>query len=122
MSLDFAKAAVLSAGSGAECAVISSAGAMKKYKTKQLWQSYQLAVVNCQIIVKDGFNPEQSEDIISSLSGAVIVKPDSEGSSMSRVNNAEPPVQAFKFDNKVLLESWISGLEYTAQLLNGQAH
>ncbi|WP_019615028.1 hypothetical protein [Psychromonas ossibalaenae] len=123
MSLDFAKAAVLSAESGAEEELLSSACAMNKYKTKLVWQSYQLMQRNCQIIVKDGFNPEQSEDIISRLSEDVMVKPVREGVSiaMRKVNNSQPPAQAFKVDTKVLFESWISETGCTAPILNGQA-
>ncbi len=123
MSLDFVKTAVLSAGASAERRVVSSACAMNKYKTKPVWQSYQLALENHQIIVKDGFDLEQSEDIISSLSRAVIVKPLSEGSriGMNKVNNERLPARILKFDNKVLPESWINDSEYIAQRLNRQA-
>ncbi len=107
--------------------VLSSAIAMDKSKTKQIWQSYQLPTANYQIIIKDDFDPKQSEDILASLSGTVMVKPVNEGSSigMAKVTNAAELVDAlsdaFKFDNKVLLESWITGQEYTVSMLNGQA-
>lgn len=107
--------------------ILSSAIAMDKSKTKQIWQSYQLPTANYQIIIKDDFNPAQSEDILASLSGAVMVKPVNEGSSigMAKASNAaelaDALSEAFKFDNKVLLEAWITGKEYTVSILNGQA-
>ncbi|MFT6984520.1 MAG: D-alanine-D-alanine ligase [Psychromonas sp.] len=107
--------------------ILSSAIAMDKSKTKQIWQSYQLPTANYQIVIKDDFDPAQSEDILTSLSGCVMVKPVNEGSSigMAKVSNpaelADALHDAFKFDNKVLLESWITGKEYTVSILNGQA-
>lgn len=107
--------------------VLSSAIAMDKSKTKQIWQSYQLPTANYQIVIKDDFDPAQSEDILTSLSGTVMVKPVNEGSSigMAKVSNASELASAlsdaFQFDNKVLLESWITGKEYTVSMLNGKA-
>ena len=107
--------------------LLSSAITMDKSKTKQIWQSYQLPTANYQIIVKDDFDPVQAEDILTSLSGTVMVKPVNEGSSlgMAKVENAAQLIDAlsdaFKFDNKVLLESWITGQEFTVTMLNGQA-
>lgn len=106
--------------------VLSSAIAMDKSKTKQIWQSYQLPTANYQIIIKEDFDPAQAEDILASLSGTVMVKPVNEGSSigMAKVDNAAQLSaalsEAFKFDNKVLLESWITGQEFTVAMLNGQ--
>jgi D-alanine-D-alanine ligase len=106
--------------------LLSSAIAMDKSKTKQIWQSYQLPTANYQIIIKDEFDPAQAEDILSSLSGTVMVKPVNEGSSigMAKVENGAQLIdalsEAFKFDNKVLLESWITGQEFTVSMLNGE--
>jgi len=106
--------------------VLSSAIAMDKSKSKQIWQSYQLPTAQYQIIIKDDFNPKHAEDILAALSGEAMVKPVNEGSSigMAKVSNAGQLVEAlsdaFAFDNKVLLESWISGQEYTVSMLNGQ--
>jgi D-alanine-D-alanine ligase len=108
------------------CDVLSSAIAMDKSKTKQIWQSYKLPSADYQIILKESFDESQCAAIITGLSGTVMVKPVNEGSSlgMARVNNAEQLVdalhEAFKFDNKVLLESWITGQEYTVSILNGE--
>lgn len=107
--------------------VSSSAIGMDKAKTKQIWQSCQLPTADYQIIVKENFEPSSATDILSSLSGTVMVKPVHEGSSigMAKVENAEQLIsaleEAFKFDSKVLLESWITGDEFTVSMLNGEA-
>jgi len=107
--------------------VSSSAIGMDKAKTKQIWQSCLLPTASYQIIVKENFEPSSASDILSSLSGTVMVKPVHEGSSigMAKAENAEQLIsaleEAFKFDSKVLLESWISGDEFTVSMLNGQA-
>jgi len=106
--------------------VMSSAIAMDKSKTKQIWQSVNLPTADYQIIIKDDFDQRQAKDILASLSGKAIVKPVNEGSSigMAKVENAEQLIDAlsnaFKFDNKVLLEAWITGQEYTVSMLNGK--
>jgi D-alanine-D-alanine ligase len=107
--------------------LLSSAIAMDKSKTKQIWKSYHLPTAKYQIIIKDDFDPALAEDILASLSGTVMVKPVNEGSSigMAKAENAEQLVnaltEAFKFDNKVLLETWITGQEFTVSMLNGEA-
>ena len=107
--------------------VSSSAIGMDKAKTKQIWQSAQLPTANYQIIIKENFDPASAEDILKKLSGTVMVKPVHEGSSigMAKAENATQLIaaleDAFKFDNKVLLESWITGDEFTVSMLNGRA-
>jgi len=107
--------------------VSSSAIGMDKAKTKQIWQSCQLPTADYQIIIKENFEPSSATDILSSLSGTVMVKPVHEGSSigMAKAENAAELIsaleEAFKFDNKVLLESWITGDEFTVSILNGKA-
>lgn len=107
--------------------VSSSAIGMDKAKTKQIWQSCQLPTANYQIIVKENFEPSTATDILRNLSGAVMVKPVHEGSSigMAKAENAEQLItaldDAFKFDSKVLLESWITGDEFTVSMLDGKA-
>ena len=107
------------------CDVLSSAIAMDKSKTKQIWQSLQLPTASYQVIVKESFDESQCSTIMERLSGAVMVKPINEGSSigMAKACNSEQLKaalqEAFKFDNKVLLETWITGKEYTVAMLNG---
>ncbi|WP_022941084.1 D-alanine--D-alanine ligase [Psychromonas hadalis] len=108
------------------CDVLSSAIAMDKSKTKQIWQSYQLPTANYQIILKESFDETQCATILARLSGTVMVKPVNEGSSigMAKVSNVVQLIdalhEAFKFDNKVMLESWITGQDFTVAMLNGE--
>jgi len=108
------------------CDVLSSAIAMDKAKTKQIWQSQQLPTAKYQVIVKECFDESDCATIIADLSGMVMVKPINEGSSigMAKACNAEQLLnalnEAFKFDHKVLVESWITGQEYTVAILNSE--
>lgn len=108
------------------CDVLSSAIAMDKSKTKQIWQSYQLPTADYQIILKESFVETECAAILARLSGTAMVKPVNEGSSigMAKVSNEEQLIialhEAFKFDDTVLLESWITGAEYTVSMLNGK--
>lgn len=107
--------------------VASSAIAMDKAKTKQLWQYEQLPTAKYQIVTKESFDASSAADILKQLSGAIMVKPIHEGSSigMAKAENIHQLVNAvkdaFKYDNKVLLESWITGDEFTVSILNGKA-
>lgn len=107
--------------------VSSSAIGMDKAKTKQIWQSGLLPTAPYQILIKDDFEASLAADILKSLSGTVMVKPVHEGSSIGMAK-AESPEQlidalaeAFKYDDKVLLESWITGDEFTVSMLGGKA-
>jgi len=107
--------------------VPSSAIGMDKAKTKQIWQSCQLPTAAYQILSKDSFDMSYTENILKSLSGTVMVKPVHEGSSIgmakveTTVQLTDALQEAFKFDHKVLLESWITGDEFTVSMLDGKA-
>lgn len=107
--------------------VSSSAIGMDKAKTKQIWQTMQLPTAKYQILIKKNFGESSAEHILKELSGTVMVKPVHEGSSigMAKAENKEQLIaaldNAFKFDDKVLLESWITGDEFTVSILNGKA-
>lgn len=109
--------------------VQSSALAMDKLRTKQLWRGVD-------VNGKQGLStPEfsvltQSSDfahILANLGGDVMVKPANEGSSigMSRVNNAADLQIAFEkaaqYQGSVLVERLIVGGEYTVAILDGDA-
>ena len=109
--------------------VASSALAMDKLRTKQLWRGVD---INGQ----QGLStPEfavltQGSDfakVLANLGGEVMVKPANEGSSigMSRVNNAAELEIAFQkaaeYQGSVLVERLIVGAEYTIAILDGEA-
>lgn len=112
-------------GSGVQ----SSALAMDKLRTKQLWRGLDInghrglstpefAVLNSQ---------SNFAEVLASLGGEVMVKPANEGSSigMSRVNNAAELAEAFhkaaQYQGEVLVERLIVGAEYTVAILDGEA-
>lgn len=109
--------------------VASSALAMDKLRTKQLWRGVD---INGQ----QGLStPEfavltQASDfakVLANLGGEVMVKPANEGSSigMSRVNTAAELEVAFQkaaqYQGSVLVERLIVGAEYTIAILDGEA-
>lgn len=109
--------------------VASSALAMDKLRTKQLWRGVD---INGQQGLP---TPEfavltQSSDfgkVLATLGGDVMVKPANEGSSigMSRVNTATELEAAFQkaahYQGSVLVERLIVGAEYTVAILDGEA-
>ncbi|WP_062060285.1 D-alanine--D-alanine ligase [Cellvibrio sp. OA-2007] len=109
--------------------VASSALAMDKLRTKQLWRGID-------INGRQGLStPEfavltQGSDfakVLATLGGDVMVKPANEGSSigMSRVNTAAELETAFQkaaqYQGSVLVERLIVGAEYTVAILDGEA-
>lgn len=107
--------------------VLGSALSMDKIRSKQIWQSLGLPTANYKIADKRSFDAGSCEAIIAELGDEVMVKPAQEGSSigMAKANSAlqlEIAIQdAFKYDDKVLIEQFIHGSEYTVSILNGKA-
>ncbi|KPV96790.1 D-alanine--D-alanine ligase B [Pseudoalteromonas sp. P1-9] len=103
--------------------VLGSALAMDKVRCKQLFVASNLPTAKFTTVKKgEGFS---IESIINEF-GAVMVKPSHEGSSigMAKASTSEELKSAlenaFKFDDEVLLEQWITGTEYTVSMLNNQ--
>lgn len=101
----------------------ASAIAMDKLRTKWLWQGAGLPTPKfLWVSNSQPFNTEQF-----SIPFPVIVKPSHEGSSigMRKVNKiddlADAVAYAQQYDSEVLIEQWITGSEYTAAVLNGEA-
>jgi D-alanine-D-alanine ligase len=107
--------------------VLGSALCMDKIRSKQVWQSLGLPTANYKIADKRCFDAESCGAIMADLGNEVMVKPAQEGSSigMAKVSSAlqlETAIQdAFEYDDKVLIEQFIHGSEYTVSLLNGKA-
>lgn len=103
--------------------VQGSAIGMDKVKTKQIWQGSELPTAPYRLITADtNFN-----EVIDKLGLPLIIKPVHEGSSigMSKVEKAEDFQAALSkattHDSIVMAEQWITGLEYTVVILNGEA-
>ncbi|MEY3219572.1 MAG: hypothetical protein RIT27_929 [Pseudomonadota bacterium] len=103
--------------------VLGSALTMDKARTKTLWQGCGLPTPPSVLLNAD----TDWSAVIEQLGLPIMVKPASEGSSVgiSKVDRAEELPSAWhtahQFDQKILAEQYITGKEYTATLLNGEA-
>ena len=108
--------------------VQSSALAMDKLRTKQLWRGldYQnaLGLPTPDFAVLNQYSDFAA--VLARLGGEAMVKPANEGSSigMSRVKTATELQAAFEkaaqFQGEVLVEKLIVGAEYTVAILDGE--
>ena len=107
--------------------VLGSALCMDKIRSKQVWQSLGLPTANYKIADKRCFDAGSCGAIMADLGNEVMVKPAQEGSSigMAKVSSAlqlETAIKdAFEYDDKVLIEQFVHGSEYTVSILNGKA-
>lgn len=107
--------------------VLGSALAMDKVRCKQIWQSLAYPTAEFVVVHKAEFQADNADNILTSLGGKAMVKPATEGSSIGmavaktadELNTAL--VNAFQYDEQVLVEAWINGLEYTVGILGDQA-
>jgi len=109
--------------------VMASAITMDKLRTKLLWQGRGLPSGRFVWLTRqqyqDGLD-EETRNAINALGLPLFVKPSSEGSSVgiSRVNtlDALPAAlaEAFRHDNDVLIEAFLSGAEYTVGIVGDQ--
>ncbi|ARJ41161.1 D-alanine--D-alanine ligase [Pantoea alhagi] len=109
--------------------VMASAITMDKWRSKLLWQGANLPVAPYVWINRQQMEAGMDKTLvqrIAQLGMPLFVKPSSEGSSVgiSRVNQpAELPAaleEAFRHDDDVLIEKFISGPEYTVGILGDQ--
>lgn len=106
--------------------VMASAITMDKLRTKCLWQGCGLPVSPYVAITRKEMDAGLNDEIrarIAALGLPVFVKPSSEGSSVgiSRVNDADSLqaalTEAFRHDDDVLVEAFLSGPEYTVAVI-----
>ncbi|MEQ4532038.1 MAG: D-alanine--D-alanine ligase [Mixta sp.] len=109
--------------------VMASAITMDKWRSKLLWQGAELPVAPYVWINRQQMEAGIDDALtqrIAQLGMPLFVKPSSEGSSVgiSRVNQpSELPAaleEAFRHDDDVLIEKFISGPEYTVGILGEQ--
>ena len=103
--------------------VMASALSMDKLRTKQMWLGIGLPTPPFVLLNKDT-NPAQ---VVEKLGLPIMVKPSLEGSSigMSKVKEESGIIKAWQtaaeFDDCVIAEKWITGAEYTASIVDGEA-
>lgn len=109
--------------------VMASALSMDKLRTKQLWEGAGLPVSPYVYLNHAQFSSLaelQIQELVAHLGLPLIVKPSLEGSSvgMSKVDNIDnlsvALELAFRFDETVLVEKWLSGPEFTVAVLSEQ--
>lgn len=107
--------------------VLGSALSMDKIRSKQVFQALGLPTAAFAIVEKSHYQPTDAAQILASLGGKVMVKPANEGSSigMAKADNVEllhlALIDAFGFDEQILVEAWINGPEYTVAILGNEA-
>lgn len=103
--------------------VQSSAIAMDKLRTKQLWQAMGVSTPEFAVLTAD----TDWQGVLADLGGVVMVKPAHEGSSigMSKVNSVQGLQDAYalaaEYDGVVIAERLITGAEYTVAILGDEA-
>lgn len=107
--------------------VLGSSLSMDKVRSKQVFKACELPTAAFFVANKADFEQLPLAAILADLGGRVMVKPANEGSSigMAQAQNVEQLhnalIEAFGFDNQVLLEAWIDGPEYTVAILGDKA-
>jgi len=103
--------------------VLGSALGMDKLRTKQIWQSAGIPTPAFSVLT----DAAAVTAARNTLGYPVIIKPAHEGSSIgvSKVDSPDGLLaaweQAAQFDDCILAEQWIHGVEYTAGILQGTA-
>ena len=107
--------------------VLGSSLSMDKVRSKQVFKACDLPTAAFFVVNKVDFEQLSLADILADLGGRVMVKPANEGSSigMAQAKSVEQLhnalIEAFGFDDQVLLEAWIDGPEYTVAILGDKA-
>jgi len=110
-------------GSGAEACAL----AMDKYRSKYMAQSVGVPVARSVYLKRDSLDQGTFErSVRDSLALPVVVKPNSQGSSVgltivaSAKDLADAAQKAFRLDDHVIVEEYIAGREITAAVLEGE--
>jgi D-alanine-D-alanine ligase len=103
--------------------VMASALAMDKWRTKLMWQAAGISTPPYEVLTKDS----DFVAVARRLGVPLMVKPAREGSSigMSKVESVEKLEAAYElaaqYDDTIIAERFIDGVEVTAAILNDQA-
>ncbi len=107
--------------------VLGSALSMDKIRSKQVFQALNIPTAPFKIAEKSTYKTGDASQLLADLGQKVMVKPANEGSSigMAMADNTdllhEALTAAFKYDEQVLVEAWITGPEYTVAILGDKA-
>ena len=105
----------------------ASAIGMDKVRAKWMWQGIGLTVIpGKEILEHEPLNPDSADVLMESLGAKLVVKPVTEGSSIgmsicrTKAELLAAVETAHKYSDRVLVETWLSGPEYTVAILNDQ--
>ncbi|RUO37541.1 D-alanine--D-alanine ligase [Aliidiomarina shirensis] len=107
--------------------ILACALTMDKSKTKALWHGLGLPTAAASTVSANDLGSVDCAALLARLGGKVMVKPAHEGSSigMGMARTADELAAALKeaarFDGDMLVETWLSGPEYTVAVLDGEA-
>lgn len=107
--------------------VLGSALSMDKVRSKEIMVAKGIPTAPFAIAEANNYRTQDAQAMLDRLGGKVMVKPANEGSSigMAMATNSQELdaalLNAFKFDEEVLVEGWIEGPEYTVSMLAGEA-
>ncbi|MBP9722013.1 MAG: D-alanine--D-alanine ligase [Gammaproteobacteria bacterium] len=106
--------------------ILASALCMDKLRTKQILKANRLPVLEDMKITKN-YTKKLLDEILHKLGLPLCIKPVQQGSSkgITKVERAEDLesaiIEALHYDERVMVEPWLSGKEYTVGFLNNQA-
>ncbi|WNC72972.1 D-alanine--D-alanine ligase [Thalassotalea psychrophila] len=107
--------------------VLGSALSMDKVRSKQVFKAMNLPTADFAVVNEEDFNANTAEMVLNQLGNKVMVKPANEGSSigMAIANDVDELnaalLDAFKYDQQILVEAWLSGAEFTVAILGDEA-
>lgn len=106
----------------------ASRAAMNKITAKEMFKSKNIPVAMHEILAKDNFNKGCDIDVyFKNLGSSLVVKPSNGGSSigLNIVSNREDLKaaidDAFKYDNRLIIEEYIPGREITVGIIEDMA-
>ncbi|MDX1302903.1 D-alanine--D-alanine ligase [Photobacterium sp.] len=105
--------------------MLASALSLNKLKTKEIWRSANLKTADW-LTVNKNISEKELKAMLSQAICPVVVKPLTQGCSIgiAKAENQaqlfEAVINAFEYDDTVLVESFITGREYTCAVLAGK--
>lgn len=107
--------------------VTGSALSIDKILSKLIWHALKFPTADYMVVSKNSFQACDTANILATLGHELMIKPSLEGSSlgMTKANSEDTLLNAietaFEYDDKVLIEKFITGPEYTVSILGDDA-
>jgi D-alanine-D-alanine ligase len=107
--------------------VTGSALSIDKVLSKLIWHARNFPTANYKVVTKKEFKASDAANILAALGSELMIKPSLEGSSLGMAKAIDEKSliaaieTAFKYDEQVLIEAFITGPEYTVSILGSNA-